>query len=272
MDSVLNRRGLNFVVMFPRQSGKNELQAQIETYLLVLFSEMNGEMVKISPTWKPQSLNAMRRLERILSQNILTRTLWEKGKRLYLPHRGRPAFISSRATREANIVGATASTLLEVDEAQDVQIGKFDRDVLPMAASTNATTVFWGTAWTSKTLLARELRAARAAEKKDGFRRVFVLTADEVSKEVPAYREFVKKQVARLGRNHPLVAHAVFQRGDQCRGRHVPARAPGPDVGRNMPARQARSKERNMPFCWMWPGRMKGQVPVLGNCPIPGET
>ena len=209
VDSVLNCRGLNFVVMFPRQSGKNELQAQIETYLLVLFSEMNGEMVKISPTWKPQSLNAMRRLERILSQNILTRTLWKKENGyIYRIGSARIYFLSGNP--EANIVGATASTLLEVDEAQDVQIGKFDRDVLPMAASTNATTVFWGTAWTSKTLLARELRAARAAEKKDGFRRVFVLTADEVSKEVPAYREFVKKQVARLGRNHPLVRTQYF--------------------------------------------------------------
>ncbi len=38
-DSVLHGRGLTFVVMFPRQSGKNELQAQLETYLLALFND-----------------------------------------------------------------------------------------------------------------------------------------------------------------------------------------------------------------------------------------
>ena len=203
-ESVLQRKGLTFVVMFPRQSGKNELQAQLETYLLVLFSEMDGEMVKVSPTWKPQSLNAMRRLERILKRNILTQTLWKKESGyIYRIGSARIYFLSGNP--EANIVGATASTLLEVDEAQDVQISKFDKDVLPMAASTNATTVFWGTAWTSRTLLARELRAAREAENRDGIKRVFVMTADDVSREVPSYRRFVEKQVAKLGRNHPLV-------------------------------------------------------------------
>jgi hypothetical protein len=31
-------------------------------------------------------------------------------------------------------VGATASLLLEVDEAQDVEIGKYDKEIAPMAA------------------------------------------------------------------------------------------------------------------------------------------
>ena len=34
IDSVMRRQGLSFVVMFPRQSGKNELQAHLEAYLL----------------------------------------------------------------------------------------------------------------------------------------------------------------------------------------------------------------------------------------------
>ena len=41
-DSVINSRGMEFVVMFPRQSGKNELQAQLEVYLLTLFSTFAG--------------------------------------------------------------------------------------------------------------------------------------------------------------------------------------------------------------------------------------
>ncbi len=74
-----------------------------------------------------------------------------------------------------------------------------------MTASTNATTVFWGTAWTSRTLLARELRTAKALEAEDGVRRVFHLNADRVMAEVPAYGAHLAAQVSRLGRNHPMI-------------------------------------------------------------------
>ncbi len=209
IDSVIHRRGLSFVVLFPRQSGKNELQAQIETYLLTLLSQTDAEIVKVSPTWKPQCLNAMRRLQRILERNLITRTLWRKESGyIYKIGSARIFFLSGAP--EANIVGATASTLLEVDEAQDVLPGKFDKDIAPMAASTNATRVFWGTAWTSNTLLARELRAAREAQQNDGRLRVFACTADDVRAEVPAYGAFVDEQIARLGRQHPMVKSQFF--------------------------------------------------------------
>jgi hypothetical protein len=209
VDSVLHRRGLTFVIMFPRQSGKNELQGHIEAYLLMLTSQAHGEIVKASPTWRPQSLNAMRRLERILSQNLLTKDRYRK-REGYIFEVGEVGEGAARCyffsgDPSANVVGATAKTLLECDEAQDVLAAKWDKDFAPMAASTNATQVFWGTAWTSRTLLARELRAARDAERKDGFRRAFVLTADDVAAELPAYGTFVAGQVAKLGRNHPLV-------------------------------------------------------------------
>jgi hypothetical protein len=108
------------------------------------------------------------------------------------------------------VVGATANLLLQCDEAQDVLASKWDKDFAPMAASANATRVFWGTAWTSRTLLARELRAAREAEKKDGIQRVFKMTAEDVAAEVPEYKKFVEEQVARFGRNHPLVKTQYF--------------------------------------------------------------
>ncbi len=209
VDSALRGKGLTFVVMFPRQSGKNELQAHIETYLLSICSVEQVELVKISPTWKPQSLNAMRRLERVIKHNLLTRAGWKKQSG-YLYKLGEASIYFFSGSPTASIVGATASLLLECDEAQDVQISKWDKEIAPMAASTNATRVFWGTAWTSRTLLARELRAARLAEKKDGIRRTWVLTADDVGKEVPAYRTFVDEQVTRLGRNNPLVRTQYF--------------------------------------------------------------
>jgi hypothetical protein len=209
VDSVIHRRGDAIVVMFPRQSGKNELQAQLECYLLTLYSEIGGEIVKVSPTFKPQTINAMARLERVLNGNVLVKERWWKESGyIYGVGRARCIFLSGGP--KANIVGATASLLLQVDEAQDVQVSKFDKEVLPMVASTNATRVFWGTAWSGRTLLARELAAAREAEKRDGRKRVFVLTADEVVKEVPAYGQFVTDQVEKLGRDHPFVRTQLY--------------------------------------------------------------
>ena len=209
VDSVINKRGDTFVVMFPRQSGKNELQAQIEAYLLTLTSQLHGEIVKASPTWKPQSINAMRRAERVLGANLLTRGRWkpESGYAFKLDT-ARIYFLS--ADTHANSVGHTASVLLECDEAQDVQPAKWDKDFAPMGASTNATTVFWGTAWTGKTLLARERRACELLQQQDGRRRVFHVTADQVAAEVPAYKAFVEKQIAKMGRNHPLIRTQYF--------------------------------------------------------------
>ena len=204
VDSVVHARGDTFAVMFPRQSGKNELQAQIETYLLTLYQHTGAEIIKISPTKEPQSLNAMRRLEGVLSANPLTKADWVKESG-YIYRLGKARVLFLSGAPEARIVGATASTLLQVDEAQDVSRRKYDKDIAPMAASTNATRVFWGTAWTSRTLLARELEFARQAERKDGRRRVFIVHADKVAQEVPAYGEFVRAQTALLGRSHPMI-------------------------------------------------------------------
>jgi hypothetical protein len=74
-----------------------------------------------------------------------------------------------------------------------------------MAASTNATRVIVGTVWTSRTLLAREMRAAKEAEKADGIKRVFIYPADVVGKIVPPYARFVQGEVKKLGRNHPII-------------------------------------------------------------------
>ncbi|MDD2694825.1 MAG: hypothetical protein PHD58_02750 [Anaerolineales bacterium] len=238
LDSVVNKHGRTFVVVFPRQSGKNELQAQLEAYLLTLYSQLDAELVKVSPTWKPQTLNAMRRLERVLARNLITRGRWTKESGyVFRLGRARCTFLSGSPS--ASVVGATANLLLQCDEAQDIAPDKWDKDFAPMAASTNATRVFWGTTWTSKTLLARELRAAQQAEKEDGVQRVFKLSADEVAGEVEAYGRFVREQVLKLGRNHPVVKTQFFseevdaeggmfppQRIALLRGDHAPEEAP----------------------------------------------
>jgi hypothetical protein len=210
LNSIRNRRGHSLVVIFPRQSGKNELQAQIEAYLLACLYQEQAEIIKISPTFRPQTLNAMLRLERVLARNSVIQQIGWRKEQGYIYRVGNSRVFFFSGDPAASVVGATASTLLEVDEAQDVSISKYDKDIAPMAASTNATRVFWGTAWTSTTLLAREMRAALDAQQRDGIRRVWKLTADEVGAEVPAYAQFVSEQVTKLGRNNPLVMTQFF--------------------------------------------------------------
>jgi hypothetical protein len=238
--SVLEGQGLSFVVIFPRQSGKNELQAQLQAYLLMLFYGQRAEMVQVSPTWKPQTTNAMYRLEAVLNGNRVLKDRWEKRfGHVYQVEAARITFLSGSPS--ANIVGATANLLLSIDEAQDIQADKFDKEIAPMAASTHATRVLWGTAWTSNTLLAREEQAALALEREDGIQRVWRLTCADVAEEVPAYGAFVSEQAGRLGRNHPMVCTQYFsedidaagglfppERMDLLRGLHPPQVRPQP--------------------------------------------
>jgi hypothetical protein len=114
------------------------------------------------------------------------------------------------AAAPAHVVGATADRLLVINEAQDVEAGIYDKRFAPMAAAGNATRVFSGTSWTSGTLLARELRAAREAEKTDGVKRVFLVTGPEVGESNPLYKRHLEGEVRRLGRNHPLIRTQYF--------------------------------------------------------------
>ncbi len=56
-----------------------------------------------------------------------------------------------------------------------------------MAAGTNATTILYGTAWTSDTLLARTIQHLQQQQTRDGIRRVFQYDAGQVAAYVPAY-------------------------------------------------------------------------------------
>jgi hypothetical protein len=208
LESIFHKRGRTFAVMMSRQAGKNELSGQLEAYLLNVFQLNDGQIVKASPTFKPQTINSLLRLcDRL--DNRANRGRWRR-REGYMVELGsaRALFFSAEPT--ANVVGATASVLLEGDEAQDIGEEKWTKDFRPMAASTNATTVLWGTAWTEDTLLGKTIQALRQLEARDGQRRVFIYDADQVGLEVPAYAEFVRNEVARLGREHPLVKTQYF--------------------------------------------------------------
>ena len=181
-----------------RQAGKNETQAQIEAYLLNLFQRLPGaQIVKASPTFKPQTINSLMRLVTMLN-NPWNLGQWKK-EQGYIVRLDQARALFFSAEPSANVVGATASVLLQCDEAQDVDPAKWQKDFMPMVASTNATRVLWGTAWTSQTLLATTIQSLHELEQKDGIKRVFIVTPETVAREVPAYGEFVAGEVQRLG-------------------------------------------------------------------------
>ncbi len=203
VDSVLRRRGLTFTIMMSRQAGKNELSAQLETFLLTLYQRRGGSIVKAAPTFRPQLLNSIMRLERSLD-NELTRGQWrtQYGAVVQLG-RARAFFFSGDP--ESQVVGATASLLLEIDEAQDFDEEKYLRDFRPMGATANVTTVLYGTAWTADTLLERARRENLRLEAQDGVRRDFRYPWDAVAAHNPDYRAYVTAEMARMGSEHPLI-------------------------------------------------------------------
>ena len=110
------------------------------------------------------------------------------------------------ANPQASVAGHTASIALIADEAQDIDEDWFNRQFRPMAASTGAPAVLFGTAWNGRTLLERAVEANRARDAADphGPRRHHQATWREVAAVLPAYGAYVEAERERLGATHPL--------------------------------------------------------------------
>src|SRR5690606_31671845 len=159
-----------------------------------------GTAIKAAPTLD-QARISLDRL-RVRAQDAGIGGLVESSGGTLRMGRARARFLS--AEPGANVVGHTADLLLEVDEAQDVEVDKFDRDFRPMAASTNAPVVYYGTPWGPRSLLEQAKAVHRAAERFGGPRRHFRVEWEQVAEAVPAYRAYVEAERERLGERHPL--------------------------------------------------------------------
>lgn len=209
LKSIREQQGLSFVVIISRQSGKDELVANLKAYLLTRFADYEVGIVEANPTYKPQTINAIDRLEARLKTNLMARMFWTKRSDfMRMIGKAKVSFLSG--DNQANVVGAVASLLLIINEAQDISPAKYDKDFAPMVASTNATRVFLGTEWTSSTLLHREELNAIEAEKRDGIKRLFKYNSIHVRKVLPAYGIFVDAEIKKLGRQHPLIRTQYF--------------------------------------------------------------
>ncbi len=202
LDSVFGRKGLTFSVEIARQGGKNELSAQMELLLLTLYMTRPRNLVKCSPTFKPQTIISMMRLKDRLNDAGFG-GIWvsELG---YIIRLGDARAVFLSADESANVVGNTAHILLEVDESQDVSKEKYTKEFKPMGATTNVTTVHYGTTWDDTTLLEEVKQTNLEMEKRDGIRRHFRYDWEDVARYNPDYQAYVEAEKARLGENHPL--------------------------------------------------------------------
>jgi hypothetical protein len=201
--AIERQDGHQITVLLPRQSGKNQLSAHLEAYLLTRRQRRGGSIVKCAPTYRPQVLVSVARLLRAL-ENPLTAGLWRR-RDGHIVELGRATIAFYSAEPAAHVVGGTASLLLECDEAQDVQPEKWEKDFRPMAATGNAVSVLYGTPWTDDTLLARQIALNREAEAHDGIRRHFQVDWSAVAEVNPAYGRHVTAEIERLGEHHPIV-------------------------------------------------------------------
>ncbi len=186
--------------MVARQGGKNEISAWIEAALLSAYSRAAVTAIKAAPTFYPQARISISRLENVLRRKRIHYAFQHAS--LFSVGRARQLFLSAHPS--GNVVGNTASLLLEIDESQDVSPDKFNRDFVPMGASSNVTTIHYGTAWDDHDLLQQVKQSNLELQRADGIQRHFEFDWQAVAQHNPHYQRFVEAEQQRLGGDHPL--------------------------------------------------------------------
>lgn len=204
--SVLTGAGEQHALVFSRQAGKDELLAQVLAWVLCRWQERGGSAVIACPSFLPQAALARDRLLDRLRERIPARLIGEVTTREgYIVQVGRASARFLSAAPGASARGQTANLLLVANEAQDIRPEVWDAVFDPMAASTNATTVFAGTTWSRNGLLSRQMRHLDALAARDGRQRVWRVPWTTVADELPPYGERVRARIAQFGADHPSI-------------------------------------------------------------------
>lgn len=201
MDAIVTG-GQALAAVFSRQSGKDELLAQVLSWFLSRYQRRGGSVVVAAPTMRPQAIITRDRLIHRLEASGVGANFWRDGTTVGIG-RAMAAFVS--AGKDANTRGLTASSLLVANEAQDIDVDRWDAVFAPMTASTNASTLYMGTEFDGTGLLARQVDHLRGLEREDGRKRVYFVPWQPVAAEVPAYAAHYADRVTQLGEDHPLI-------------------------------------------------------------------
>lgn len=225
--------GLEAVTIVARQGGKNELSARNQARLLFKYANENFVIVRVAPTYRPQLIISMQRLEQQLKH---FRKVFNEGRDLhrwiqgYQCQVGDASVIFLSGETHANRVGHTASGAIEVDEAQDVATEIYDKDLRPMGLTTGAPSFLFGTVWSDDTLLEQKRRQAKEMEKhyklhEHGVKLCFEVDADEIGRCNETYRRTFAYELARLGREHPVIKTQYYLEAVSELDKFIPNRA-----------------------------------------------
>jgi hypothetical protein len=205
--AVTTMPGETFTVLYPRQAGKNELSAALVAALLRAHAHSGGTIVHCAPTLTPQGLISFERTRRWLgaTDHVMTApAVMQDSVPTIGVGRARAIFLS--ASPAAHVAGHTATIALIADEAQEIDSDWFNRQFRPMAASTGAPAVLFGTPWDGRTLLDEAVARNREHDAR-AMRRLrlhYEVNWGEVAAFNEAYGEYVRHERDRLGPKHPL--------------------------------------------------------------------
>lgn len=193
--------------IWSRQSGKNESNARVEARLLSIYNRhlVPLEIVKCSPTWRPQCLVSKERLKKVMSTplfQLLLKPQWSEG---YICSIGNASMKLVSADPKANNVGLTASMMLSADEMQNIQSEIFDVNFRPMILSTAAPIIGSGTSWATDSLLERQRQRALEFQSASGIKCCHIVPWDRVAEELPHYGRTVQKDIDLYGEDHILI-------------------------------------------------------------------
>lgn len=207
IDSIINHHGREYLLIFPRQSGKNEAVAHLLVYLLNLFQRSGGNIVY--GAIGDGIGRGIQRLEERLT-NPWNTTKWKRHAKPNRRTLGRAAVVFASSHPLAAARGETAHHLLVIDELQEQDAAHIDTVFTPMRAAANATALYLGTVRFTHDALWQKKKELEALQAADGHQRVWFVQPEYVCAENPPYKTFLDAQVARYGRNHPIVASEYY--------------------------------------------------------------
>lgn len=165
--------------------------------------------VRTAPTYIPQIVNSKKRLREMLMLSNKKRIKYPTFEKLklsteegYIWRVGQASVEFLSSGPHSNVVGATASYCLDMDEAHKINKDKFDEDFGPFTADTNAGTLMWGVSANNMDCLQwyvdKNIEMGRP-ELNIYYPCEYWMDAN------PAYRDHVNGRVAALGWDHPVI-------------------------------------------------------------------
>jgi hypothetical protein len=150
------REAETICVRSSRQTMKNEVSGLIEARALVRHQHVGGSIVKTAPTYEPQVTTSKHRLEERTAEDPLVegKIRWREGN---IAQYGNAKVQFLSLDKKARIEGATASLLLEVDEAHLTDEKSFEDKAGPMPGFWAAPKVLWGVAGAKQDMLYRRM-------------------------------------------------------------------------------------------------------------------